>query len=716
MRSTTTTMIRELAALSAIGLASLTGCGGASRAFSPYMNESSEDEVRAVIATIGHAAPRAAERNVAVGVTSGTPRQMFAWDLDSGSQLWTKPAEPQSSPIVAGDFVVTLEAGRVVVRALDSGNERFSFDATSLQIAGADAEGSNLVVSLSTGGGVGAASRILLFTNGEQRWVREVDQAFGAPAIRGEHVVIPWASQNVSVLQVSDGSEIARWQMRDEVVSRAFVDGDTLYLGQQGLYRVDERIVDGRRDGAAYLTTDVAALPGRPPFLRDAYAAPAPPRSALHSIRLAWRPRTDGAQLAFEGDSIYLVYYRLVFALDPSGETVRWVRSTTADVVGASVGPTGLLIAEDNGKISLLSANDGRPAWTADVGAPSSVIELRTRGFSRTGAPAEEPTPLPMQLMAAAQLTDARIVPARTFAVQRLAADPAPEVTENIIVLCETQTWPLPVRQAGCDALAERSAGGDYIIAALDRHAAFLSGTTPPPVGPLARAAAKMGERRAVPLLLAHLRDPATPAADLAGLVTALETLGDRSAAGPLTDFFKLYHAEEPNPALIEALTLSAHAIAALEGPVAEAVLREVADDPLGLAAVRDATAQVVASFHAHASAAEAADETTQREQTRSAERAASSHADARPVTLTSAHAEVALSGVRPQLQRCVREDATHPASVRIVISVDGDGHVQQVTTTPPSAQACIAPIVTAQPFPATRDGRRQQLTYVVRY
>lgn len=707
------TSLRTLGCLFLV--ATLSACGGASGAFSATFPDSRESDIAHVVARID-AAPARTPNSIAVGVTEGSAPELFAYDLRQGQKLWSLPTHTSVMPVVAGNTVITDEDRRITGRDLRTGEQTFEFDSEALHLVGGDGEGRSGVFVLSTGGGVIASSKIFFIDGDSIRWTRTAEHACGVPAFHAGMVFVPWGTQNVSVLDSDSADEIARIRIRDDVVGHAFVEGTNVYVGQAGLFRVTSAIAHGTKAEAAYLAVHTPDLPGRPAFLRDAYVPPPNASSAAHSVRFAWRPNGTGDEVHLQADTLYLVFYRTIVALDPSGERVRWLHQSTEDVVGASVQSNGLLIADHTGALTLLDHTDGRPGWHGSLGVAASSVDLGSGDLNLALSPEGEAGNVRDQLTAAAEDTDARLVPVRVLAVRWLAAIAEPEVTENLVAICSAPRVPPSVHNAACTALAERTTGGDQILAALERHASFLQGTSVPPVGALAQAAMRMNERRAVPLLIAHLRDPQTPLEDLPALVNALKTLGDRSAADSLEDFVRLYHAEDATDSLTSALSLAIDALVALAGPVSADALREVADDPLGIGQVRSRAAAALEGLGEASAAAQQADAVRQNGEP-DAEPTEGSDADAdpRPEMLTMQHVEAALSPTMNDLQTCMRQDRTHPPSVRIVIVVDGEGQVQQVTTQPPSAQACIAPFVTGATFPANRRGTRQVLTYTLR-
>src|SRR5690606_24625653 len=113
----------------------------------------------------------------------------------------------------------------VVARDLRTGAERFRTDDEAMHLIGADGEGNLGAIVLSTGGGVGAHSRLLVTRAGDIDWDAEVDYALGKPAVRAGMVFLPWSNQNVSVVDAGSGRELARLRVADEVVAEAFSAG-----------------------------------------------------------------------------------------------------------------------------------------------------------------------------------------------------------------------------------------------------------------------------------------------------------------------------------------------------------------------------------------------------------------------------------------------------------------------------------------------------------
>lgn len=551
----------------------LIACGGG-QTLSLTFPDNRADDLRAVMTRL--AASESSDAPVAIGISED---RLIAYDLRAQQRLWEQTIEaPQTAPYIAGELVILHEGARVVGRRMSDGGIAFAAGADNLLLVGAAGDGATAAFVLSTTGGAGARSRVHLVRGGGLGARFDFDSAVGVPDVRAGLVFVPWGNQNLTVIDAAQGAEIARLRYLDGVVGHARATNDGLYFGQRGVGRMSDTISP---EAVGWFQPDTAGLPGRPELWRSAYEPPPGPSSAVHSIRIAWAPGSE-----VRPDLLYATFYKFVFGLSPEDLSVRWAYMHPADIVGAEAHRDGVVLADREGGLFALDAS-GRMQWSAELGAQVSAVALRIEGFSPTGAGGPELPSLPDQLLALVQSTDARLVPGRAFAARALAALEDPAVTEHIIVLCDDGSLPADVRRAACDALGNRQLGSDAILSALRRHHSFLEGTSAPPVGALATAAARANERRAVPLLVAHLRDPDTAAADLEPLATALGALGEGSAIDPLEDFLWLYHCDGDEEPFARALGAIARALVALAGPRGRETVQSVIDAPFTSTAAR---------------------------------------------------------------------------------------------------------------------------------
>lgn len=699
-------------ALPLLALASIAatgGCGAAIRrgGIAQEFPDDRPEHVQAVLARMAAAAPRV-DPGIVIGLTPA-PLRLWAWDLEAQRLLWeTDIATADTMPHAAGEWVVVEEGSDVVVRAMRDGRVSARIPTGELRLAGADGEGELSVLTVSSGGGVGALSRVIVLSGGSPAWQIELEQAVGEPALRAGMVFLPWGQQNLSILDARTQEELARVRYTRGVVGHAIAQGAHVFFGQRGITRLTGH-TDSSPD-APWFEPMERDLPGDPGMLRDAYQPPPGPTSATHRVRLVWRAipsRGEEPDVGVLDDTIYLVFYRLVFALDAMQDHVRWVQQLPGDVVGASAENHGILIVDEQGRIHVLSREDGRVTFSAEAGMPATWAHVSYTEL-QGGEPRGEGMALRDQLLSLVQNTDARLVPARAYGARLLAALPEPDVTANLIALCDDRTLPPVLHDEVCEALASRENGSEHVIAALDRHASYLRGTSAPPVGPLARSAARARSQAAVPLLIAQLRDPSTPAADLEDLANALRELGAASAADPLDDFVRLYHAESPDDeALGRALAAAVAAYAALAGPASQDTLRWLIDDTMSHPAAREAAATALATVTAPATA------TTTATASDSDGEMTISTAE-RPERITLPMVNEVLHAVEPELDRCLIQPGRVYGQARVVLAFMPDGSLQTISVTPAPLQECIEAIVRTRTFPATLASTRQTITYTV--
>ncbi len=675
------------------------------------------DRLKLALARV-KAAPHAAQAPVVVGVVE-QPRAVFAYDLAAERLLFEQPIEAVALPFVAGAFVVVPEERKVTVRRLSDGRVVESFSRDGMQLVGADGDGALTAIALSTGGAMNVRSRLVLMRGDSISADRKLERELGAPAVLGGLAIVPHHRVHVSILDAG-GAELARVRVQDDVTSQAFTQDGEVYFGQRGAILLDDATEQGVEHGAHYFRPALKVkLPGNPALLPDTSVPPPPLESALHRVSLSFAPAAASSGVTLADDSLYLTFYRQLFALAPDGTRAHWVHETESDVVGVRAVPGGFLAVESSGTVTALDAR-GQVRFKTELGRSPIAARIRAEHFDR-GEAQTEPAQLVIQLERAARNTDTRLVPSRAFAAALLGGLDGEEAARALIALCGEEGTPARVQSEACDALARRSQSSDAVLTALEQHANFLEGVRPPPVGALALAALHAGDRRAAPKLLAHLADPATPAEALGPLLSALGALGDAASATPIATFLRLYHADAIDDVFEQGLAEATVALVKLDPKRARSVLEPIADDALARAGVRAAAQRALNELAAAAKADADKEQGKQKENEDEADDAESSEggdadepAAGPPEFLTTGHVEDALSPVRVELSRCVKEAPEHPASARLVLVIEGDGKVSEVRALPTSVQACAEPLVRSSSFPVTKSGKRTVMSYTV--
>lgn len=704
---------RALVAVVGLSLVACAANHGSLTAFSLSAAPSSETEVTALVERVRHA-PRAVETAVVV-LTPPEPAQGFTIvDPSTGQRRGQVGARLDSRAIVAADSVIALSDGAVVAWDLD-GHERWRISAGGLPLNAAGSDGSTLAVTL---GGQGVTRRrgVLLIVDartGSLRSRQSVDHALGVPAVAGDDVLVPWDGQNLSDFDASRGTELARIRTRDDIVGWAFREGPTVWFGSRALYRLDAHASSGRNASMTRWSAHRTDLPGGATFAPDGYNSFRHGLDARERVRTVWRVDGDSpdGSVRFVSDALYALFHQVLFALSPDTGAVRWALRLPNDVVGAAVVRHGLVTVDTHGVMRLSSALDGRALSSVAFDQPSvqASVQLPVEFSPTASSSSETVPPLHQVLFDIAAGTDARLLPAQIFAAKTLGTLDGAEATHALVSLLSRRALAPELRAAAGEALATRTQGTDAMLEALGQHYDYVHDIAAPPVGILARALAAARDRRAVPLLVAQLFDPATSVADLAPIIVSLQQLGDPLALGPLVEFLQLYHAdvggvpssEGGDPIddrelgnqqhLDAAMTAAIGAIARLGGPDELQLLDTIAEHPLTPSTV--------------ASAARAARSSPQQNSNPDAgtnSEASSMTFTLPPNRLDAAAIESAAEPQRASMLECLRGARSRPAQLRIQFRYDNEGHISHVSVIPREFQDCVTPRFEAVQLPTS--------------
>jgi hypothetical protein len=683
--------------------------------FRPTFKSPERPKPEQIAAELASVPPR--QESTVIVAVAAEPTRLVAWDLTRGL-LWQAETNAQSAPIVAGNCVVTQEADEVVVRSLANGARQVALDDDYGRLVSADGEGDACVISLAHAAAeTGEPLGTLAFVNrGSVRWTQELNLAVGSPALVRGYVLVPWATHRLSVIDSEDGAELARWYFNAAVLGHARVDRGRVYVGQHGLFRVRQELLTAKVDTVELIAPALRSLPAQPPLLVDGYAVRVAPDNAQHRVSLEHRPAAENTEGdGLEHDMYFARYYRMVFGLAAKEDQVRFATLLESDAVGAQVVLSGLLVVETSGAVRVIDY-EGRPNLIAQL--PGNLIAASVRAGSIQLAPSATPPAAPpaleTQLLTIANVDDARLAMGRQYAVDQLARSKSGEVTGELVALCSDDKAPESVRRSACGHLSERENGGDAVLAILrDEERARAH------IGALAKAAAGLSLRAAGALLTPHVLDPRTHASELPQLISALATLEHAPAAAEIDRFLRLHHAEPEGSELAPALHAATAALGALRARPYRATLERVHADALTAEGVRKAASDALIAFDAPPPAKVAA--RTPAEDKAAAVAAAPAKVaaptpDARPRYLSAELIDQALKPVAKKLQACLSAgaNANTNAQARVSMTINGGGEVERVFVTPPDTQSCVEPLVRAQRFPATQQGR-QNVAHVVR-
>ena len=686
----------------------LGGC--ASQSFQPTFQTPAHRDLEHIARELATLPPRT-EAQVVVAVTT-EPTRLLAWRLDAlaAGPLWEHAVDAKSAPLIAGDAVVMQEGKSIVVRDLKTGAVRVKLHEDA-RLVGADGEGDAVVIAMLHEGESDERGTVAFVRGSSLRWSESLSLSVGVPALARGYVIVPWATQRLSVLDAKDGAELSRWYFNGAVLGHARVEGDGLYVGQLGLLRVRPEMLATNAVDANWVAPVLRPLPGPPPLMLDGNNPVPEPENAYHHVRLDFRV---GAQDALLDDAVYARFYRLLFGLRASADEVRFVHILPRDIVGVAVVSGGVLVGDEAGTLRFVS-RDGQARVIAELGRALSVASLRATTWTppppappAATEPAPPPPPaLPAQLYAAATLDDARLSAGRVYALQQLARTPSAEVTAQLVELCIATSASEAVRRAACERVEARDAGGEAVLLALRNGQAGSDRT-----GALAKAAVHMQLKPAGALLAPQVLDLRTDPRELPVVITALAELGHTPAAASIDRFLRLHHAEPESSELMPALQASTGALGALRAKAHRDTLAFVAADGMTAEPLRLSSQAALAQLDNPPKPARAA-ETAAAPAAAAPVAAAAPAPDPRPRYLSAELVDDTLRPVHAQLVGCLKDAPEAPKSLRIAMVVGAAGEVESAYMLPGTLQACAEELVLPRRFPVTQQGR-QNVTHVV--
>jgi len=511
--------------------------------------------------------------NVAVGIVDDG---LVGVDLDGG-KTWRFDHAIDARPRVAGTLVVASGAGKVFALDARSGRKLWSRPSPG-KLRGAGDDGKTTVVSVEPSTGVSLL--LAVGRDGEVKRELRADVAMGSPAVVGNHAFIPWQNQYVTVYELGSGEEVARAILRHQT-SHAFVVGGSLYFGEVGVTRFDDRIGDAARGQGSTLDLPARELPGKPRWLRPGGFAGEVDSDALDSIRSYARPEPGDEGIVLDRSRYYSTYYRIVVGLRETTGELAWVRRLSEDAIGGAAYDGGLALCLRSGQVAFFGAPTGAPGGTVSLGQPvrACVVQADTLDHAPPAGRAES---LVEQISQVIDVTETEMVMMHGFLLRELISLDGPKATQRLIELAvDTRTPPDLVDEVR-EGLASRRNGSEYMLAALEKRYDYLEGVTvPPPVGPLADALGAMEEARAAPMLAKHLNDPANSSDDVKRAAKALEKLATEEQLGELRKFLALYRATAHDDDIISAVISVAKAILKIGGAEGRELVRDAAQDPM---------------------------------------------------------------------------------------------------------------------------------------
>ena len=404
----------------------------------------------------------------------------------AGGSPWTFQHALDTRPIIAGGVVVASGGNEVFALDAATGKQLWARPTGGVPLLGAGDDGAITAVSLSRGGG---STLLIVGRDGAVKRQIETDKALGDPAVVAGIVFVPWQNQYVSAIDPSTGDELGRVVLRDKV-SRALSIGGTLYFGELGYVRFDERISQASRGGASRVVIPSRELPGTPRLLVPGTERLPPAANARDRDRLFARPSSGDGQLGVDSNRFYASYFRLAFGFDAQKGNLGWVHTHGADLIGGEAIAGGVLVCDETGKLTVLDARTGVVSAEKSFGQPIQSCVVQADSWRAPAATNAAPA-LVQQITDALLTREASLATAHRLLLRELATMEDEIATKTLIDLAsDPKTSPVVVTDARA-ALAARRNGAGHMMTALGRRYDYLKDVlTGPPVGPNCRTSA----------------------------------------------------------------------------------------------------------------------------------------------------------------------------------------------------------------------------------
>jgi outer membrane protein assembly factor BamB len=562
-----------LGSIALVTLATACGASGRLRTFSTDWTDDGGASIAAVYDRLRNA-QSVPTTDLVVSVAEGN--KIIGTPLGGGEQ-WTATHALDARPVIAGGVVVVSGNKEVVALDATNGKQLWARPTGEMALLGAGDDGKITAVAFS----VGSGSKLLVVgRDGAVKTQIETDKAIGDPAVVGGVVFVPWAHQYVSAIDGATGDEIGRITLRDKV-SRALSIGGTLYFGELAYVRFDENIRNASKGGASRVAIPQRELPGTPRLLVPGTEKIPPVANARDRDRLFGRPDGTSNPLAVDSNRFYASYYRIVFGFESQRGHLSWVYTHPHDLIGGEAVLGGVLVCDEEGKITVLDAQTGQVSMEKSIGEPikSCVVEADTFRAPKTSSAGPS---LGQQITEAVTAREATLATAQRLLLRELATLEDEMATKTLIdIASDPRSAPILVTDARA-GLATRRNGASHMITALGRHYDYLKDVlASPPVGPIADALAAMRESKAASLIAAHLFDPAITDDDVKRAAAALAVIGTEKELPQLKQFFAMYRGTAPSEEVALAVGSVAEAILRLDPKNGRALVDAAAKDPM---------------------------------------------------------------------------------------------------------------------------------------
>ncbi len=485
-------------------------------------------------------------------------------------ERWVYTHTLESRPVLTGTVVVGMGGGELFALDVRSGEELWTRPALG-RMRGASDDGATTLVSMAS---LSMRRSIVLAVARDGQVRRQIYEraTIGAPTVLDSFAFLPYGDDVVLIFDLLEGSEAAR-VVSTKPVSRSFMVGEQIYFGERGALLFDEHVVEARRGGGTYLELPQREFPGAPRWLLPGAATLPLAATRRDSVRYFARPvpTATGASIKHYA----LSYFNLVVGMSAPRGTTRWSHVAQAIFLGGAVGDETLMLCDAGGSVRWLDLQTGAVLLRRSLDEAVIACAVQSERARPADVPAN-PATLAEQLTEAIGADSHALLPAQFVLLDDLAALEGAPATDALMRLAqprgdETENR-AAVRRRSAELLASRRSGLEAVVETLDR------GRLDIPIAPMSEALRAANPPGAARALAWRLQDPRWSPHDLTAIAGALESLATSHERGLLAVFLARIRCAQPE--LQEPVLAIARALVRLgAGHLVKKVVSEACDN-----------------------------------------------------------------------------------------------------------------------------------------
>ncbi len=534
----------------------LFGC--APVAFSPHFKDNNLTDLKAAMANVAPQSedkPRNGSGKPLAFIVTKDPRKILAYDLQSGTILWSEETNV-TSKVVVGKNLLFYRTGKkgLEARKISDGQKVWSSELlVGDRLLGLTTNGTDLFYATEntkrSSSGIAAYLVAVAGNSGKKRWLSAAKGRLGAPVARDDRVFLPLRNQSIAIVNAADGTELARIRSKDETLlwARNYAGG-MLYGGLNGIYQLDDRSISGTKVGSTFIAPNLPENV-RSVYWWDGYNAALSSYTAFDRNRLLWN--FEAAQHKFVNNMLIVHNYRFFFAFDTAAMNkeksgLRWAYSfPREDVVASTLTKDSLILVTVRGDVVFLDPEVGIPVGQNKLKVPVLGVTFDAAGFKPPKRTAKT-SDLRQSLTKIIWDPDRRFGMVKLFCVEQLAQIPGGKVAEDLVkIVSYSKVDPAVYKRAGEMIVSRRDkASIPLYLRTLKSHYDFVDGTQSQAVDIMAQALGVLKATDAVRPLLNHLADHETPLPAVKAIVKALFDIGHPSIMEPFRDYLLTYRCD----------------------------------------------------------------------------------------------------------------------------------------------------------------------------